>query len=62
MSCATRAGTPGTPASFHGVPSAIFTNADNYAITVEPSLTDPLRSLVLGAALTVDLLLKQVKN
>lgn len=45
-----------------GLATEMFTNADRYAITVEPTLADPLRSLVIGAALTVDLLLKQVKS
>lgn len=45
--------------TFEGVARAVFTTADNYVVRVHRALEDPLRSLVVGAALCVDTALKQ---
>lgn len=37
----------------------MFTTADNYVVQVHRPLPDPLASLVVGSALTVDTALKQ---
>lgn len=37
----------------------LFTNADNYVLTIHEPLTDPLRLLVIASAVSVDLALKQ---
>jgi hypothetical protein len=36
-----------------------FTDADSYAVTFEPTTAEPMRSLALAAALSVDLTMKQ---
>jgi hypothetical protein len=38
---------------------AVFTTADNYVVEIARPLEDPLRSLVVAAALSVDTALKQ---
>lgn len=45
--------------TFEGVARTLFTTADNYVVTIHRSLQDPLLSLVIAAALTVDTALKQ---
>lgn len=45
--------------TFEGIARAVFTTADNYVVRVHRPLEDPLRSLVVGAALCVDTALKQ---
>jgi uncharacterized protein YxjI len=39
----------------------LFTTADKYRVELDPNLTDPLRSLVVGSCLAIDTLLKQSK-
>ncbi|HZD72317.1 MAG TPA: phospholipid scramblase-related protein [Actinomycetota bacterium] len=39
----------------------LFTTADKYRVELDPNLTDPLRSLVVGSCLAIDTLLKQQK-
>jgi uncharacterized protein YxjI len=45
--------------TFEGLARAVFTTADNYVVRVHTPLTDPLRSLVVAAALCIDTALKQ---
>ncbi|MCP3935665.1 MAG: DUF2510 domain-containing protein [Actinomycetia bacterium] len=45
--------------TFEGVAKTLFTTADNYVLQVHRPLDDPLRSLVVASALTVDTALKQ---
>jgi len=45
--------------TFEGVLKTAFTTADNYVVQVHNPLTDPLRQLVVAAALSVDTALKQ---
>ena len=44
---------------WEGFAKAIFTDADNYVVTLPPGLQEPLRSLSLGAALAIDTIMKQ---
>ncbi len=44
---------------WEGIVKAAFTTADNYFVQIHKPLTDPLRSLVIAAALCVDTALKQ---
>ena len=48
--------------TWEGFGKAIFTTADNYVVHIHRPLADPLRSLVVAAALTVDTALKQDDN
>ena len=41
-----------------GMAREIFTDADNYVVTLQPGLPDPLRSLAIGTALAVDTVMK----
>lgn len=45
--------------TFEGVAKTLFTTADNYVVQIHRPLRDPLLSLVVAAALTVDTALKQ---
>ncbi len=45
--------------TWEGLAKAVFTTADNYVVRVHRPLADPLRTLVLAAALTIDTALKQ---
>ena len=45
--------------TFEGVARTLFTTADNYVVQVHRPLADPLLSLVVASALTVDTALKQ---
>ncbi|MEM7093432.1 MAG: phospholipid scramblase-related protein [Actinomycetota bacterium] len=45
--------------TFEGVLKTAFTTADNYVVEVHHDLADPLRQLVVAAALSVDTALKQ---
>ncbi len=45
--------------TFEGVAKTLFTTADNYVLQIHQPLADPLRSLVVASALTVDTALKQ---
>lgn len=45
--------------TFEGIAKTLFTTADNYVVTIHRPLQDPLQSLVVAAALTVDTALKQ---
>lgn len=42
--------------------AALFTTADNYVVKIHRPLEDPLRSLVVAAAVTVDTALKQTEG
>jgi uncharacterized protein YxjI len=45
--------------TFEGVAKTLFTTADNYVVQIHRPLEDPLRSMVVAAALGVDTALKQ---
>ena len=45
--------------TFEGIAKTMFTTADNYVIRIHRPLEDPLLSLVVASALTVDTALKQ---
>ena len=45
--------------TFEGVLKTAFTTADNYVVHLHRTLEDPLRQLVVAAALSVDTALKQ---
>ncbi|MEP7112685.1 MAG: phospholipid scramblase-related protein [Ilumatobacteraceae bacterium] len=45
--------------TFEGVAKTIFTTADNYVVQVHTQIPQPLNSLVVAAALSVDTALKQ---
>jgi uncharacterized protein YxjI len=45
--------------TFAGLVQAAFTTADNYVVQIHRPLEEPLRSLVVAAALSVDTALKQ---
>ena len=45
--------------TFEGFAKTMFTTADNYVLQVHQPLEEPLRSLVVASALTVDTALKQ---
>ncbi len=45
--------------TWEGLLTTMFTTADNYVVRIRPDLQDPLRSLAIAAALTVDTALKQ---
>ena len=42
-----------------GMTKEIFTAADNYAVEIDPSLQDPLRTMAVAAAVCIDTALKQ---
>lgn len=45
--------------TFEGVAKALFTTADNYVVQIHTQIPQPLNSLVVAAALSVDTALKQ---
>lgn len=45
--------------TWEGIAKTLFTTADNYVVQVKPNLPEPLRSLVVASALSVDTALKQ---
>ena len=45
--------------TFSGLARAAFTTADNYVVQIHRPMEDPLRSLVVAAAVSVDTALKQ---
>lgn len=45
--------------TWEGALTTLFTTADNYVVNFHRQLSDPLRSLAVAAALTVDTALKQ---
>jgi uncharacterized protein YxjI len=45
--------------TFEGLAKALLTTADNYVVRIHRPLDEPLRSLVVAAAVTVDTALKQ---
>ncbi len=45
--------------TFEGLAKTMFTTADNYVLQIHSPLTEPLRSLVVASAVSVDLALKQ---
>jgi uncharacterized protein YxjI len=45
--------------TFEGLAKTMFTTADNYVVQIHRHLEDPLRSLVVAAAVSVDTALKQ---
>lgn len=48
--------------TWQGLAKAVFTNADNYVLQIHRPLADPLLSMVVASALTVDTALKQGTN
>jgi len=48
--------------TWEGLAKTMFTTADNYVVKIERVLEEPLRSLVVAAALSVDTALKQDKR
>lgn len=48
--------------TFEGIAKAMFTTADNYVVQLYRPLQDPLISMVLSSALTIDVVLKQVEH
>jgi uncharacterized protein YxjI len=48
--------------TWEGLAKTLFTTADNYVVQISPSLQDPLRSLVVASALSIDTALKQDKR
>lgn len=48
--------------TWEGLAKTMFTTADNYVVHVHSPLTEPLRSMVVAAALSVDTALKQDKR
>lgn len=45
--------------TWEGLAQTIFTTADNYVVQIHTQMPEPLRSLVVAAAVSVDLALKQ---
>lgn len=45
--------------TWEGLAKTLFTTADNYVVQIHQRLSDPLRSLVVASALSVDTALKQ---
>lgn len=45
--------------TFEGLAKTMFTTADNYVVQIHRPLDDPLRSLVVAAAVSIDTALKQ---
>ncbi|HEX8001982.1 MAG TPA: phospholipid scramblase-related protein [Mycobacteriales bacterium] len=45
--------------TWEGLAKAMFTTADNYVVRIHRPLEDPLRSLVVASAVTIDTVLKQ---
>ena len=45
--------------TFEGIAKTMFTTADNYVVQITDGLADPLRTLVVASALSVDTALKQ---
>ena len=48
--------------TWEGLAKTMFTTADNYVVQISPALQDPLRSLVVASALSIDTALKQDKR
>jgi uncharacterized protein YxjI len=48
--------------TWEGLAKTMFTTADNYVVQIHRPLAEPLRSLVVAAALSVDTALKQDKR
>ena len=48
--------------TWEGLAKTVFTTADNYVVQIHRPLEDPLRSLVVASALSVDTALKQDKR
>ena len=48
--------------TWEGLAKTMFTTADNYVVQVHRPLDEPLRSLVVASALSVDTALKQDKR
>lgn len=44
---------------WRGILTESFTDADSYAVTFSPELSDPLKSLAFASALAVDIVMKQ---
>ena len=45
--------------TWEGLAKTMFTTADNYVLQIHAPLADPIRSLVVASAVSVDLALKQ---
>jgi uncharacterized protein YxjI len=48
--------------TWEGLAKTLFTTADNYVVQISHELRDPLRSLVVASALSIDTALKQDKR
>jgi uncharacterized protein YxjI len=48
--------------TWEGLAKTMFTTADNYVLQIHRPLEDPMRSLVVASAVSVDLALKQDKR
>jgi len=48
--------------TWEGLAKTMFTTADNYVVQIHKPLAEPLRSLVVASALSVDTALKQDKR
>jgi len=48
--------------TWEGLAKTVFTTADNYVVQIHRPLDEPLRSLVVASALSVDTALKQDKR
>ncbi len=48
--------------TWEGLTKAVFTTADNYVVQIHPQTPQPLRTIAIGSALAVDLMLKQAKG
>ncbi|MDX1449802.1 MAG: phospholipid scramblase-related protein [Acidimicrobiia bacterium] len=44
---------------WRGLATEMFTDADTYVVNLQPYASEPLRSLAVAAALTIDVILKQ---
>ncbi|OLF13286.1 phospholipid scramblase-related protein [Actinophytocola xanthii] len=48
--------------AWEGLLTEVFSTADNYVVQLHRPLPDPLASLVIGSAITIDIALEQVKK
>lgn len=44
---------------WRGLTTEMFTDADTYVVRLLPHASEPLRTLALGAALAIDVVMKQ---
>lgn len=48
-----------TAKKWRGLATEMFTDADTYVVTIQPQVSDPMRSLALATTLAIDIVLKQ---